>query len=124
MERVTLPFLRLRLIGRFRTEGALEEAVPGGQAQRLLCILAARHGEFVPTTVLTDLVWEQRRPAEPARNLAALVSRLRRSLGRARVEGDSRAYRLIRDDTTLVDVSEALDLVSTAEREIREAVAG
>ena len=95
-------------------------AVPGGQAERLLCILAAHHGRFLPTTVLTDLLWRDRQPAEPARNLAALVSRLRRSLGRDRVEGDPRAYRLVRDDTTVVDVSEALDLVATAERELTQ----
>lgn len=101
-------------------EGVPDGAVPGGQAERLLCILAAHHGRFLPTTVLTDLLWRDRQPAEPARNLAALVSRLRRSLGRDRVEGDPRAYRLVRDDTTVVDVSEALDLVATAERELTQ----
>ncbi|WP_433026676.1 ATP-binding protein [Actinomycetospora sp. CA-053990] len=112
--------LRLRLIGRFRVEGVPDGAVPGGQAERLLCLLAAHHGRFLPTTVLTDLLWRDRQPAEPARNLAALVSRLRRSLGRDRVEGDPRAYRLVRDDSTVVDVSEALDLVATAERELTQ----
>lgn len=112
--------LRLRLIGRFRVEGVPDGAVPAGQAERLLCILAAHHGRFLPTTVLTDLLWRDRQPAEPARNLAALVSRLRRSLGRDRLEGDPRAYRLVRDDTTVVDVSEALDLVTTAERELTQ----
>jgi DNA-binding SARP family transcriptional activator len=101
-------------------EGVPDGAVPGGQAERLLCLLAAHHGRFLPTTVLTDLLWRDRQPAEPARNLAALVSRLRRSLGRDRVEGDPRAYRLVRDDTTVVDVSEALDLVATAERELTQ----
>jgi DNA-binding SARP family transcriptional activator/tetratricopeptide (TPR) repeat protein len=117
---VTTAFLRLRLIGRFRVEGALDEPVPGGQAERLLCILAAHHGRFLPTAVLTELLWEHQRPADPARNLAALVSRLRRSLGRERVEGDPRAYRLVRDGDTVVDVTEALDLVRTAERELAQ----
>lgn len=117
---MSTPPLRLRLIGRFRVEGVPDGAVPGGQAERLLCILAAHHGRFLPTAVLTDLLWRDRQPAEPARNLAALVSRLRRSLGRDRVEGDPRAYRLVRDDTTVVDVSEALDLVATAERELTQ----
>lgn len=120
MVRMTSPLLRLRLIGRFRVEGAVDGPVPGGQAERLLCILAAHHGRFVPAASLTALLWEHRRPAEPARNLAALVSRLRRSLGRARIEGDSRGYRLVRDEITLVDVSEALDLVATAEREFTQ----
>lgn len=115
---MTTNTIRLRLVGRFRVEGVVDGVVPSGQAQRLLCILAAHHGRFLPTSVLTELLWRDRRPADPGRNLAALVSRLRRSLGRERVEGDPRAYRLVRDDTTTVDVSEALDLVVTAEREL------
>ncbi|WP_116710017.1 ATP-binding protein [Actinomycetospora cinnamomea] len=117
---MTTAFLRLRLVGRFAVEGALDEPVPGGQAERLLCILAAHHGRFLPTAALTELLWEHQRPADPARNLAALVSRLRRSLGRRRIEGDPRAYRLVRDADTVVDVTEALDLVGTAERELAQ----
>jgi DNA-binding SARP family transcriptional activator/tetratricopeptide (TPR) repeat protein len=115
---VTQDTIRLRLIGRFRVEGVVHGPVPSGQAERLLSILAAHHGRFLPTSVLTDLLWPRRRPAEPERNLAALVSRLRRSVGRERIEGDPRAYRLVRDAATAVDVSEALDLVVTAEREL------
>ncbi|WP_433786392.1 ATP-binding protein [Actinomycetospora sp. CA-101289] len=115
---MTQDTLRLRLIGRFRVEGEVHGPVPSGQAERLLSILAAHHGRFLPTSVLTDLLWPDRRPAEPERNLAALVSRLRRSLGRERLEGDPRAYRLVRDAATTVDVSEAADLVVTAEREL------
>ncbi|MDF2977456.1 MAG: hypothetical protein K0S40_2184 [Actinomycetospora sp.] len=115
---MTQDTLRLRLIGRFRVEGAVHGPVPSGQAERLLSILAAHHGRFLPTGALTDLLWPDRRPAEPERNLAALVSRLRRTLGRERIEGDPRAYRLVRDAATTVDVTEATDLVATAEREL------
>ncbi|HET6391655.1 MAG TPA: AAA family ATPase, partial [Blastococcus sp.] len=115
---MTQDAIRLRLIGRFRVEGGVRGPVPSGQAERLLSILAAHHGRFLPTHVLTELLWPDRRPAEPERNLAALVSRLRRSLGRERIEGGPRAYRLVRDAATTVDVSEAVELVATAEREL------
>ncbi len=115
---MTQDAIRLRLIGRFRVEGGVHGPVPSGQAERLLSILAAHHGRFLPTSVLTELLWPDRRPAEPERNLAALVSRLRRSLGRERIEGGPRAYRLVRDAVTTVDVWEAVELVATAEREL------
>src|SRR4051812_39414829 len=110
--------VRGRLIGRFAVEGVLRAPGPSGRAQRLLCLLAAHQGRFLPAAGLVDLLWPTDPPAHPERNLAALVSRLRRSLGSHRIEGDPRAYRLVRDDETVVDLVEALDLVGTADREL------
>ena len=116
--------IRLRLIGRFAVEGSLDAPVPGGRAQRLLTVLAAHHGRFVPVEVLTGALWDGRLPDRPERNLAALVSRLRRSLGPGRVDGGPTAYRLVADEATTVDVSVALALVASAESELARGLHG
>jgi DNA-binding SARP family transcriptional activator len=113
--------LRIRLVGRFAVEGADGPApatVPRGRAQRLMAVLAAHQGRFVPTDTIVGALWSDSPPERPGRNLAALVSRLRRGVGRARIEGDPSGYRLVRDATTTVDVHEGLALVQEAERDL------
>ncbi len=109
--------VRVQLIGRMAVVGAAHGPVPSGRASRLLAMLAVRHGEFVPASTLADGLWPQRPPDRPDRNVAALVSRLRRSLGRETIDGGPRAYRLVRGPTT-VDLTEATDHVAQAEREL------
>ncbi|MEJ2885260.1 ATP-binding protein [Actinomycetospora aeridis] len=116
--------LRIRLVGRFALEGFDGHApvtVPNGRAQRLLAVLAAHQGRFVPTDTIVAALWPDG-PAEPSgrpgRNLAALVSRLRRGIGKDRVEGDPSGYRLVRDAATTVDVYEGLALAEEAERDL------
>lgn len=120
MSGVTSGGLRIRLVGRFAVEGfdGHAAAIVSGRAQRLVAVLAAHQGRFVPTDTLVGALWCDNPPGRPDRNLAALVSRLRRSLGRTRIEGDPTGYRLVRDDTTTVDVYEGLDLVAEAERDL------
>jgi DNA-binding SARP family transcriptional activator len=108
--------MRIRLIGPFTVEGELEAPVPVGKARRTLAVLAERAGEFVSVGAIVDTLWETDPPERADRNIAALVSRLRRVLGRARIEGGSHGYRLVADDVE-VDLREAVDLVETAERE-------
>jgi len=98
-------------------EGDLAGPAPTGKAQRLLKILVVRHGEFVPVDTLIDALWGAGRPDRADRNVAALVSRLRRSLGRERIEGGPTGYRLRLDDLE-VDLFEAEDLIATAGREL------
>jgi DNA-binding SARP family transcriptional activator/tetratricopeptide (TPR) repeat protein len=109
--------LRLSLLGTFDVRGDLAEAPPAGQAQRLLKMLAAHDGGFVPVDVLIDVLWS-RPPDHAERNIAVLVSRLRRALGRERIEGGPSGYRLLLDERTSVDLFEARDLVTTAEQEL------
>lgn len=116
--------VRVRLIGRMTVTGPLAAPVPSGRASRLLAMLAARHGEYVPVTTLAESLWPVHPPEQPQRNVAALVSRLRRSVGRARIDGGPRAYRLVRDATTAVDLSDAMDLITTADRELRRTMPG
>ncbi|MHA6782446.1 ATP-binding protein [Pseudonocardia saturnea] len=109
--------LRLSLLGTFRVQGDLQEAPPAGQAQRLLKLLAAHDGRFVPVDVLIDVLWS-RPPDHAERNIAVLVSRLRRAVGRERIDGGPAGYRLVLDEHTTVDLFEARDLVGTAEHEL------
>ena len=110
--------LRLRLLGRFGVEGALDGPPPTGKAERVLKVLAAKHGQLVPVQTLVDALWHDHPPDRADRNVAALVSRLRRSLGRARIVGGPAAYQLVLDGSTVVDLFEAEDLVANAEREL------
>lgn len=110
--------LRLRLLGRFGVEGDLDGPAPTGKAERVLKVLAAKHGQLVPVQTLVDALWHDHPPDRADRNVAVLVSRLRRSLGRTRIEGGPSAYRLVLDGSTVVDLFEAEELVTNAEREL------
>jgi DNA-binding SARP family transcriptional activator len=110
--------LRLRLLGRFGVEGDLKGPAPTGKAERVLKVLAAKHGQPVPVETLVDALWHDDPPQRADRNVAVLVSRLRRSLGRARIVGGPSAYRLVLDGRTVVDLFEAEELVTNAEREL------
>nr|WP_239029300.1 AAA family ATPase [Pseudonocardia acidicola] len=91
--------------------------VPTGKARRALSVLAQRQGEFVSVGTLVDALWEADPPERADRNVAALISRLRRALGRDRIDGSAAGYRLVPDNLT-IDLHEAADLVETAEFEL------
>ena len=78
--------LEFRLFGRFvvlRDGAEVPVAGFGGRKVRaLLRILVTRRGRFVPHDVLTELLWPERVPADPAANLQVLVNRARRAVGR------------------------------------------
>jgi DNA-binding SARP family transcriptional activator len=118
VQRVEPGRLRLRLLGRFGIEGYLDGPAPTGKAQRLLKVLAAKHGQLVSVQTLVDALWLDHPPDRADRNVAALVSRLRRSLGRTRIAGGPAAYQLVLDNSTVVDLFEAQELVTNAEREL------
>ena len=118
MRKVERGRLRLRLLGRFGVEGDLHAPLPTGKAERLLALLAAHHGRFLPVQAAIDALWADHPPDKAERNVAALISRLRSSLGRDRIQGGPGGYRLVRDNATVVDVFEAGDLVQTAEWEL------
>ncbi|WP_028936155.1 ATP-binding protein [Pseudonocardia spinosispora] len=110
--------LRFRLLGRFTVEGELAAPLPVGKARRLLAVLAERVGEFIPVGTLVEALWDAEPPERADRNIAALISRLRRALGRDRIDGSPTGYRLVTDGVT-VDLAEAIELIETAERELR-----
>src|ERR1700754_3023140 len=110
--------LRFRLLGPFTVESELTAPVPVGKARRVLAVLAERAGEFVSVGALVEALWEDNPPGRADRNVAALISRLRRALGRDRIDGGANGYRLV-PEALSVDLGEAIELVETAERELR-----
>ncbi len=108
----------MSLLGTFHVDGDLAAPLPSGQAERLLKQLTVRHGHVVPIDVLIDALWGSGPPHNAERNVAALVSRLRRALGRERIDGGPPGYRLVLDDRITIDLFEAEGLVATAEREL------
>jgi DNA-binding SARP family transcriptional activator len=115
-DETAMPAVRLRLVGSFAVLGLeAEQRPPPGKAQQLLKLLASHFGRFVPSELLVDALWPGQSPARGTQNVAVLVSRLRRSLGRDLIEGDRRGYRLVIGPTLAVDLHEAAELVRAAE---------
>jgi len=56
--------------------------IPGDKERALLALLAIHGGEVVSTDHLIDRLWGKDLPDNPANALQAVVSRLRRALGR------------------------------------------
>ncbi|SHL17500.1 Transcriptional regulatory protein, C terminal [Pseudonocardia thermophila] len=111
------PPLRLRVLGPFGVDGEPGAPVPAGQARRVLAVLAWRRGEFVTVEELVDALWEGNPPDRADRNIASIVSRLRRAFGPDLIEGSAAGYRLPADRAA-VDLHDAAELVETAEREL------
>jgi len=79
-------------------EAGLVVPVPGQRLRALLVQLAVAPGAWVPAGTLTEAVWGEQPPGDPANSLQSLVSRLRRVLGRPElVEQSSSGYRLVVD---------------------------
>src|SRR5262249_41296444 len=93
-----LASVSVRLVGAFELDvdpprGAFP--VRAGKAARLLKMRAAASEQTVSINDLIAALWPTDVPSGAARNIAALVSRLRRALGRDTIVGDSRGYRLV-----------------------------
>ncbi len=83
------------------------------KARTLLALLAAERGGLVPVDRVADVLWPSGPPADPAANVATLVSRTRRLLGVSVLTGNGRAYGI--DPTACtVDVDEAQTLLDEA----------
>lgn len=112
------PAVRLRLAGTFAVErsGVPDGAeVVGGKAGLVLRMLAAARGRFVPMDTLIEELWGDDPPVKATANVATLVSRLRRSVGRDAIEGGRAGYRLVPGHSIVLDVDEAENFVAEAE---------
>ncbi len=119
MRRVSL---ELRLLGRFavlRDGVEIAAADFGGRKVRaLLRILATRRGTFVSHDLLTEMLWPDRRPADPVANLQVLVNRARRVLGDPGVvRTGPGGYALADGDSLTVDAERFLAAVERARRQ-------
>jgi DNA-binding SARP family transcriptional activator len=70
--------------------------VAGGRQRALLALLLLRQGEPVPRERLIEDLWGERPPDGAAKTVQAVVSRLRRALGReaSRLASTAGGYRL------------------------------
>ncbi len=105
--------VRVRLVGPLRlyVDGSRVADLPAGRASSLLGMLAVDAGHLVPTDRIIDDLWPGGAPAKAEQNVASLVSRLRRLVGKDRIQGGRTGYR----GDFVTDLAEAEGLVTEAE---------
>ncbi|MEV0150179.1 MULTISPECIES: BTAD domain-containing putative transcriptional regulator [unclassified Nonomuraea] len=91
--------MRFEILGPARVVGEDREPVPlgGPRLRALLALLALDAGRVVGADLLVDGLYGERPPEGVANALQSQVSRLRRALGRERVEFHPAGYRLVAD---------------------------
>ena len=77
-----------------RTDEGVLADLPGARLRALLIALALEPGRVVPKATLVDWIWGEQPPSDAANALQRLVSRLRKALPEALVEGQTDGYRL------------------------------
>ena len=107
--------MTVRLAGAFGVSrnGAPQDGALGGsrKARRLLMLLAAHRGRLVPVDRVVEVLWPERPPQRPVRDVATLVSRLRATLGPDVVVGGRAGYRLGDPPAVRIDLDEAGRLI-------------
>ena len=109
---------------RIRLATALTVDGPGGtltgrdlgsrKGRTLLALLASERGALVPLDRIVDALWPDDPPADPAANVATLVSRTRRLLGPDVLTATGRAYGLTDRGRWTVDLDEVAALLGEA----------
>ena len=109
--------VRVRVIGPLivYVDGRRARDLPAGRASSLLGLLAADAGRLVPTGRIIEDLWPGNPPGKPEQNVASLVSRLRRLLGRDCIEGGRTGYRLVLSGAVTTDFDDAEKAVTEAE---------
>jgi predicted ATPase/DNA-binding SARP family transcriptional activator len=97
--------VQIRILGPFevRADDGTVSDMPGARLRGLLVALALNPGRVVPKSTLVDWIWGETPPADAVNALQRLVSRLRKALPQAAVEGVTDGYRL-KVDPDAVDV--------------------
>lgn len=118
IDQLVAPEIRVRLMGRFevRAEDAL--TLPAGKATTILQLLAVRRRSTVAVDAVVEALWGDEAPAGAEKNVASLVSRLRRVMGPERIAGGHGGYRF-ETAGVWVDVEEAERLVKEAESQLK-----
>ena len=105
------PTVRIRLSSAVAVDlagGTLTgQALGSRKARTLLALLAAERGRPVPIDRIVETLWPEQQPADPAANVATLVSRTRRLLGPDVITGSGRTYGLTNGGRWRVDLDEA-----------------
>lgn len=103
----------VHVLGELSVDGVEVRARLDRKARLLLRLLAMARGRSVAVDALVDALWPDRPPARPADQVAVLVSRLRRELGREAVEHGDQGYRL---GSVATDLDELATVLAEAER--------
>lgn len=106
--------LRVRVLGELAVDGISTRTLGSRKARVVLKVLALQHGRSVSVDRLVEAVWPDALPAEPAAQLAVLVSRLRAALGRRRIRQGDAGYRLELDWLDLDKFNELASLTDAA----------
>ncbi len=113
---------RIRLCGRLEVElggRSIEERLPGRQGPLVLALMVLNRTRPVARDELIAALWPEEPPADPDEALSALLSKVRRAVGRDTVTG-RRELTLVLPADAEIDVEQA---VAASER-ARSAVAG
>jgi DNA-binding SARP family transcriptional activator len=110
----------VRLLGRFvvlRDGLEIASGAFGGRKVRALVrILASQRGRFVSHDALTEMLWGDRPPSDPAANLQVLVNRARRALGQpGLVLTGAGGYALAGGSACTVDAEVFLDVIARSQ---------
>jgi DNA-binding SARP family transcriptional activator len=116
------PPVRIDLIGIFRVRLGSRELVDrelGSRKGRLLLkLLVAERGHILATDRIVDVLWPSEPPAQPAANVAVLVSRLRSVLGSELIQGSRSGYLFRPGPSCVIDVDAAGDLAARARQSL------
>jgi SARP family transcriptional regulator, regulator of embCAB operon len=108
---------RIYLCGRlvvFLDGHRLEDALPGRQGRLIFAYLVVKRGKAVERDELVEAVWGDAQPSDPNTALSAILSKLRRAISPARLEGRS-TVRLQLPAHTWIDLDAASEALHRAE---------
>jgi DNA-binding SARP family transcriptional activator len=108
---------RIRLCGQLKVQlqgRAVEQDLPGRQGRLVVAFLAERRERPVSRDELIDALWPTDPPADPDEALSALLSKVRRALGRGVIEGRQELTLMLPPDGS-VDLEEAREASQRAE---------
>jgi DNA-binding SARP family transcriptional activator/tetratricopeptide (TPR) repeat protein len=119
------PSFRVEVIGRFAVyENGVELAdrdIASRKARTVLKVLLLSHGEPVAVERLREVLWQADPPPGAERNLASLISRLRKRLGTDAIRGGAGGYELRTSAHLEVDLAEAERLLTESRQRLTAA---
>ena len=92
----------------------LEDSFPGRQGRNAFAYLVVNRGRAVERDALIEALWADAPPSDPESALSAILSKLRRAIAPAALEGRS-ALTLVLPDKTWVDLDAASEALHRAE---------
>ena len=111
------PSSRIYLCGRLVVSlggRRLEDALPGRQGRVIFAYLVVNRARTVERDELIEALWGESPPSDPESALSAILSKLRRAIEPARLEGRS-ALALALPDDTWIDMDAASEALHRAE---------